>query len=219
MNSGVYLILNTKNNHKYVGSSVNLSRRERIHFHKLNKQTHENTHLQRAWNKYGEDAFDLHALALCAREKKSLLALEQHFIDLLLPEYNILPIAGSPIGYIHTKESRTKMSNAGKGRKHTVEHNAKISVANKGRKHTPEAKANMSAAGMRRPPPSAETKAKLSAALKGRKVTDEHKAKISESLKGHKPTKETRRKLSAANKGKPWTPARRAAQEDRKERR
>ena len=169
MNSGVYLILNTKNNHKYVGSSVNLVSREKRHIQRLNNQSHANSHLQRAWNKYGEDAFGFHVLGLCAREKKSLLALEQHFIDLLRPQYNILQTAGSPLGFTHTKESKAKIGKSTRGNQYCL-----------GYKHT------------------AERNAKISKTLRGRKLTDEHKANIREAARGRKFTKETKAKIAAS---------------------
>ena len=217
MNSGVYLILNTENNHKYVGSSINLSERERIHIRQLNKQAHSNAYLQNSWNKYGKNSFAFHTLALCAREKRSLLALEQLYIDILQPEYNISPTAGSPLGYTHTKEARAKMSVANKGRRHTEESKAKIStshIGNKyalGHKHTDEHKAKNSAAHMGNKnflghKHTDETKAEMSATRKGRKHTAGAKAKMSAALMGNKNTL-----------GKPWSAARRAAYNKQKE--
>ena len=151
MNSGAYLILNTKNNNKYVGSSGGLAGREKAHIRLLRKQTHYNAYLQRAWNKYGEDAFEFHTLALCAREKRSLLALEQFYFRLLRPEYNMLPTAGSSLGYTQTKEHRAKRSAAMMGKRHasgyrqTDEHKAKKAAAMKGYKHSVETRAKMSA--------------------------------------------------------------------------
>ena len=230
MSSGVYLILNTKNNNKYVGSSVDLSSREKRHIQRLNNQSHANSRLQRAWNKYGEDTFSFHVLAMCAKEKKSLLSLEQFYMDLLRPEYNILPTAGSPLGFTHTEETKAKIGKATRGNqyclghKHSAEAKAKMSAALRGRKYTAKHKANISRArmGMKL---TDEHKVKLSKANRGHKVTEETKAKISAALKGKAPwnkgrtltalTTEHRSKLSVANKGKPWSEARRAAEDIR----
>ena len=188
-NSGVYLITNNKNNHKYVGSAVNLYRRIKRHSSQLQAQTHYNEHLQRAWDKYGEEAFEFRSLALCVKRKKSLLALEQFYINLLRPEYNICMVAGSPLGITQTKETRAKKSAAALGRKASAEARANMSAAQKGRKHTDE------------------TKAKMSATRKGKKHTDESKAKISamkmgnKNALGYKHTDETRAKMSAAQMG------------------
>lgn len=42
--------------------------------------------------------------------KKLILEREQHFINLLKPDYNILLIAGSSLGFKHTEESLIKIS-------------------------------------------------------------------------------------------------------------
>jgi len=208
MNSGAYLITNTKNSKKYVGSSVSLARREKEHVCRLNKQTHVNAHLQNSWNKHGEKSFEFYTLALCAREKKSLLALEQFYINLLRPEYNMAPAAGSRLGATHTKETRAKISAGNKGKKCTDATRAKISAWQKGRK---------------RGPLSVEIKAKISRANKGNHgwnkgihASEEQRAKMSKAQKGRIFSEEHKAKLSAAAKGKPWTAARRAAQEAKK---
>ena len=149
-NAGIYLITNTKNNKKYVGSSANIARREYDHTRQLNKQAHSNAHLQNSWNKHGEKSFEFYTLVLCAREKKSLLALEQFYINLLRPEYNLLPTAGSRLGAIHTKGTRAKMSAARMGNKNvlgykqTDEHKENISAGMMGKKKSAEHRANIS---------------------------------------------------------------------------
>ena len=54
---GVYKILNCKNNKFYIGSSVDIERRFESHRKELIAGTHNNKHLQNAWNKYGESCF------------------------------------------------------------------------------------------------------------------------------------------------------------------
>lgn len=56
MNSGIYRIRNLVNGKCYIGSAFNFERRFILHRHFLRNQKH-NPKLQRAWNKYGEDAF------------------------------------------------------------------------------------------------------------------------------------------------------------------
>ena len=45
----------------------------------------------------------------------------QKWIDLLNPEYNLSPLAGSSKGFKHSLESKDKMRIAATGRKHTEE--------------------------------------------------------------------------------------------------
>ena len=44
-------------------------------------------------------------------ETTNLIELEQYYIDLLKPEYNILPQAGSTLGYKHTLNTINKLKN------------------------------------------------------------------------------------------------------------
>lgn len=52
MISGIYKILNTKNNKCYIGSAVRLTTRFNTHRSKLKLNYHPNKHLQAAYNKY-----------------------------------------------------------------------------------------------------------------------------------------------------------------------
>ena len=204
--SGIYEILNTTNGHRYVGSAVNLRRRKSTHWRRLRQKCHENQHLQRAWNKYGESVFDFDVIEYW--EPEFLVSFEQWWMNMLRPEYNINPVAGSSLGVKRTDDARANMSAAKKGHEVSAEARAKISKAhmgnttNLGRKHTAESKANMSAAAMgkKRGPMSEEHKSQISAALMGREVTPETRAKISKTLKGYKHTDETKAKMSAAQK-------------------
>lgn len=47
---------------------------------------------------------------------------EQFWIDNLKPAYNILPVAGSNLGYHHTEETKQKISNSTKGVKKSESH-------------------------------------------------------------------------------------------------
>lgn len=55
--SGIYAIVNSLDNKKYIGSTGTLRKRFRQHYAALVKGTHANCHLQRAVNKYGIDKF------------------------------------------------------------------------------------------------------------------------------------------------------------------
>ena len=63
--SGIYLIINTINGKFYIGSSCDIPRRFRSHRKCLNKNTHDNIHLQNAWNKYGESNFSFEIYTNC----------------------------------------------------------------------------------------------------------------------------------------------------------
>lgn len=115
-------------------------------------------------------------------------------------------------GRKRSPETRAKLSAAAKERQYSPETRAKIGAAKKGHKCSPETLVKMSRASKRRKH-SPEVRAKLSATQKGHKCSLEARAKISAAQKGHKCSLEVRAKIAAAKRGKPWSAARRRAQE------
>lgn len=115
---GIYVIVNVYNNHKYVGQSVDIKKRWNTHKRELKRGTHKNFHLQHAWNFYTPSNFKFSILEECDRHEMD--ALEQHWIDSLKPEYNVVTDIqdwnGSafnrkehfPDGYIKSGESFTR---------------------------------------------------------------------------------------------------------------
>ena len=61
---------------------------------------------------------------------------EQYYLDLQKPEYNILPTAGSLLGYKHSEETKANF----KSRRYTLEHIAKIRVESLSPKHIEQLK-------------------------------------------------------------------------------
>lgn len=151
---GIYLIKSTKSKKVYVGSSIDIERRWIQHVSMLNDNCHTNIHLQRAWDKLGEDSFTCTVLVEC--DIDNLLHYEQKAIDNYREAlgwgnmYNMLPNAESSRGKKHSAESKAKMSAVKRGKKHSEETKAKMSKSHmgntyaKGCKHSLEAIANMS---------------------------------------------------------------------------
>ena len=107
--AGIYCIINTVNQKKYVGSSKNLQMRLMQHRSRLRKNVHDNIKLQRSWNKYGEANFQFYILEFC--EEEQLSNREQFYIDSMKPWFNvILEVERVSI----PKESRAKMSKSRK---------------------------------------------------------------------------------------------------------
>ena len=69
--------------------------------------------------KHGYSNFQLEILEYCTKE--SAISREQYYIDLLNPEYNLNPTAGSRLGAKLSEESRLNISKAAQGRIHTEE--------------------------------------------------------------------------------------------------
>lgn len=115
--TGVYEILNTITKERYVGSASRIGKSNslsgfyvRFEKHKslLKSNKHYNIHLQRAYNKYGENNFNFNVLSICPPEY--CIKLEQWFLDNLKPEYNIRKIADSNKGIKFTAEHKEKLS-------------------------------------------------------------------------------------------------------------
>ena len=111
--SGIYLITNLITKDKYVGQSINLSKRFRKYFTLSYLKNRNSLVISRALLKYGYANFSISVLEYCNKDK--LNEKEQYYIDTLNPVYNTLKIAGSSSGYKHTQESKDKRSKILKG--------------------------------------------------------------------------------------------------------
>src|SRR5271169_3288132 len=187
---GIYAICHIDSSSCYVGSAVNLAQRKRSHYSALNKSIHPNSHLQRAWNKYGSSSFRFIVLEL-VEDKNQLIAHEQHWIDTKQPEYNIRKVAESNLGLTWTEEARKRVTGRKLSPERVENHRAKM----KGKPRNPESVAKMAATntGKKRP---AWVGEKISAAKKGIKPKPENVEK----LRGKKRTPEQKAKMSVAQK-------------------
>lgn len=86
--SGIYCIINSINNKKYIGSSKDLQQRLTSHKTKLKSNKHNNKILQNSVNKYGLENFYYSILEFCSIEE--LLIREQYYINNSNCEYNII---------------------------------------------------------------------------------------------------------------------------------
>lgn len=208
LNSGVYIIFNKVNCKTYVGSATNFSKRWAVHRHGLKRGKHENIILQRAWAKYGAEAFEFIVIERVELDK--LLEREQYWMDTLQVcehGYNILPIAGSGIGHQVSAETRAKISASHKGVKLSPEHCAAISKVQTGRVPTEAALIQLAEARtkIKYAPRTPETKAKIGAANRGQKRSEEVKRQLSIAHTGIKHSDEARARMSKAQKGRTFT--------------
>ena len=133
---------------------------------------HAETYFERAVKKYGIDAFEVSVVEECNNEKE-LNEREIYWIEKFNCKYpngyNLTDGGEGCTGFIHSAETRAKISETHRGREKapcSEETRKKISVSNKGHSVT------------------AETRAKISAARIGKKLTLEHRQKLSAVRKG-----------------------------------
>lgn len=218
MESGIYCIINKIDGKCYIGSAINLQKRNKVHFQELKNNRHYNSYLQNVYNKYGLEFFEFIILEYIEKEK--LIEKEQYYLDLFesyksVNGYNLCPNAGSILGLNRGDEFRRKMSIASKGHipwnkgiKMSIEFRQKISIAHKGcpnnrkgKMHTKESRTKMSLShrGLRNNlgnKHTEETKKKISIANLGKKLSAKTRQKMSFSHKGKKLSKETKKKMS-----------------------
>lgn len=113
--AGVYMFYNKINGQAYIGSAVNLTRRFNSHFFHIKKSP---LPLYRAIRKYNFNNFIFCILQYCDSDYTVCLNLEQHFLDLYRPAYNILKVAGSSLGSKHKPNTIEKLQKLHKGELH-----------------------------------------------------------------------------------------------------
>lgn len=136
MATGIYVIENTVNGRRYIGSAVNIDKRWKEHRRQLSEGRHHSRFMQREWSKRGQEAFVFRVLLLC--DRANLLWYEQALLDAWQPEYNTAPTAGSQLGLKMTDAAKAKMSSAAKrtrnftGHRHSEASKRRISAAKTG---------------------------------------------------------------------------------------
>lgn len=169
MKSGIYVITNLINGKMYIGQSTNLKKRLISHRWILNQGNHYNTHLQRAWDKYGEKNFSFRVLERCPKEQLNFY--EKAYITLWHTTdrdfgYNLE--SGGSSNQTSSEETKMKISKAMKGRTLSEEHKRRIGEAQLGEKHH----------------------------MFGKHLSDEQKKKLSIAGQGREFSKESLEKLS-----------------------
>lgn len=201
LGSGIYCITCIPTGKIYIGSAVILRYRWNKHVRELQNNKHSNSHLQHAWNKYGEASFVITVLEYC--DKENLLEREQYYLDTWQPfklrGFNIARSARSPqAGRKLTPEHRARIAAGNTGKPKSAECRAKISIAHTGKKLTPEQRVRHGEI-RRGIPHTPEHRAKISAALKSRPKSPEQIAKMSAANKGRKLSPEWIAKVVAGN--------------------
>ena len=116
--SGIYKIVNLVNGNVYIGESYHCIQRRHQHLRELKKNRHSNTHLQRAWNKYGEENFKFVIIETCPENIRYLR--ERYWIakyQANITGYNQSGGGEGEIGIRYNKERNEKISKTMTGKK------------------------------------------------------------------------------------------------------
>ena len=147
--AGIYKITNIATGDKYIGSAVNLKKRYDFHVYQLQRGSHHNPRMQRAWNKYGADCFHFEPIEILDNPA-NLLAREQEYLTSLdvankKDYYNICGVAGSNLGVKRSDATKARMSQGQKGRTFKPETIQKMRQAKLGKALNDEHKKNIGA--------------------------------------------------------------------------
>ena len=104
--SGIYRIYRIVGDYEecWVGQAKNIAARWSTHENRFADGTNSPI-LQRAWNKYGSDAFGWEVLEFVA-DLDDLTPREQYYFDTIKPVYNVARIAASRLGCHHSSLGR-----------------------------------------------------------------------------------------------------------------
>jgi group I intron endonuclease len=179
---GIYCIRNTIDGKMYVGQSVDIKRRFHVHRCALKQGYHDNSYLQRIYNKYGSSVLSFEVICECLESE--LDQQEVYWIDhykTLDRNYGYNLTYGGQSHKRYSEETRRKMSETAKNM-------------------SDETRRKMSETAKNRSP---EYRQKLSLALRGkprRPASDEVRQRMSENRKGKPKSEEWKQKISIANK-------------------
>ena len=156
--SGIYMILNKITRDYYIGSASTNRFYARFSNHVI--YFRGSKIVKSAVKKYELKNFafiilELYPNIVTKINNKELLDLEDKYLKLLLPNYNILTEAGSSFGYKHTEVDRIKMKDI-----YSEARRERIGNLNKGKILSPETIEKMRAKALNRPPMSDVTKQK-----------------------------------------------------------
>lgn len=156
--SGIYMIVNKITKDYYIGSAATNRFYARFSNHLI--YFRGSKIVKSAVKKYKLNNFafiilELYPDIVTKENNKELLDLEDRYLKLLLPNYNILTEAGSSFGYKHTEVDRQKMKDI-----YTDTRREMIGSLNRGKNLSPETIEKMKEKALNRSPMSDETKKK-----------------------------------------------------------
>lgn len=136
---GIYKITNLINGKLYIGQTVNFPKRKRNHLNYLRNNKHHNEHLQRSFNKYGEENFQIDFIYSCSVDELDSLECEyiSRYESMVNQNgYNLL--TGGQTYRTFSLEVRKKMSESRRNWTMTMRQCLNISKGRKGIKLSEE---------------------------------------------------------------------------------
>lgn len=224
--SGIYAIVNLVNGKRYIGQTARgFDNRFKAHRTALRRKKHPNIHLQRSWDKHGEDVFEFRPLFTCPEWQ--LDEQEEVLLKADFSKYNLSFKAKPhrPVGIPSSEETKRKQSAALRGQKRSPEARRRMSEIQKKRAEalTEEERRRKSAAVSghrnghfgkpahnRGKSSSPEVLEKVSAGVarwwaNNRERLDASMKKAGEKRRGRKVSQETRAKISRAHQGRKFS--------------
>lgn len=170
---GIYKIVNKSNNKVYVGqTSQPFKKRYWLHLWKLNHGVHDNTHLQSAFETYGDKSFYFEVIESCSGED-NLNKLECQYIE-----------------HYDSYRNGYNMTTGGDGKRGCpMSESARKTVGEKNRAHMTGRKCSES------------TRMKMSASSAHKPCSDAHKEILRAYMKNRVVSSSTRNKIAKANMG------------------
>lgn len=118
----------------YVGSSKELYDRLSVHISQLRGNYHHSRYMQRVFNKYGENQFNIEILEYLEYDEQILREKELYYINLLNPVFN----STTPLEYHHSNDMKNRISttlkykyNNGEIIHHNLGKGKKVNIYNK----------------------------------------------------------------------------------------
>ena len=213
----IYQVRHIGSGKVYVGSAIDPRKRYREHLSVLRRGIHHSRYLQRAWDKYGKDAFVFEIIEPVLFVE-DLISREQHWIDKLRASerkygFNASPVAGSVLGIKRSDETRAKIADAARERFTDPDYYAKHGERVRAQGIDPAIRAKI-AAGQRAHFADPAVRASVSDRQRARYADPDERAKSSERAKKILSTPAVRAKMSAAAKARWADPAERKKMSD-----
>lgn len=187
MTSGVYSITHIESGKRYIGSSIHIEQRWNSHISALNRGINDNPHLQNAWNKHGKESF-LFEILEDNIDVSLLEEKENKYIELFEIGNRVTNIFDNEKGYNTNWAGRTGCVDPNKMKRGKDHHLFGKVGPNKGKIFSEDVRKNMS---------------------------EGQKGKVT-GRKGIPRTEEEKQKMRDKMKGRPWSEARRLAENKRK---